>query len=97
MVKIISIQPTDEHREKILKLRKKRLAKGYPKLGTVLVAIKTGYAQPQYEDGHITKGKEYVVVDNIDLSEGYYHVQSDDEGIHARLTPFILSELFGWK
>ena len=92
---IISISATPEHAKKIEQMKQERLKAGYPKVGTVLRAVKTGFTEKRYDDGHLTKGRDYVVIDNIDLTEGYYHVQSDQEWFNVRLTPEVLKEFFG--
>lgn len=94
---IISISPTEDHGKKLRTLREERLKAGYPKIGTVLRAVKDGCTSIEYDEGYITKDKEYVVVDNVDRSQGYYHVQSDDEWYHILLIPDVLREYFGWE
>lgn len=95
MVKIISIRPSERLWKKLTELKEARLANGYPKIGTVLTAIKSGHPHPDFLEAEVTKGKKYTVADNGDYSDGYYHVMSDEEWIWVRLTPHVLKEWFG--
>lgn len=95
MTFVIHIEPGEDLWKKLKEIKEKRLARGYPKIGTILTAIKSGNPNPGWYDGVVTEGKEYEVVDNGDYQGGYYHVMGDLEWCFVRLTPSVLKEYFG--
>jgi len=100
---IISMSLSKEQEKKIKKMQEERLKNGYPKVGTILTATKTGYTYvrkqekpfPVVKEGHVTAGKQYKVIDNLDLLDGHYHVQSDNGGFCIHLDKKILKQFFG--
>lgn len=98
----IEIKATKEQTKKLRKRQKELKAKGYPQVGDKITAIKSGYVYTEtnefgytLKEGKITKGKVYTVIDNLDLSEGYFHIIPDIEGVYIRLTLEVLKEWFG--
>jgi len=100
---IISMSLSKEREKKIKRMQEERLKNGYPKIGTVLTATKTGYTYvrkqekpfPVVKEGLVTAGKQYKVIDNLDLLDGHYHCQSDNCGFCVHLDKRVLKQFFG--
>jgi len=92
---ILSIRLKPKAEKELEKRQEKRKRLGYPQVGTKITAIKSGKPEPKFDLGSLTKGKTYLVVDNLDLLNGYFHVPSDCKIAFVRLTPRILREYFG--
>jgi len=99
---MFSISVSPERQREILALQKKRAATGYPQVGDVLTAVKTGFTYvckqrkpfPTLREGHVTKGKQYKVIDNLDLVDGHFHLIPDGHGALVHLSPGILKRFF---
>jgi len=89
---LISIGVTKERERELGRNLRNLQTKGYPKVGDKIIAIKSG--NTWHNELHLTKGKTYEVIDNIDLIDGYLHVASDDYGCVV-LSPQILQKFFG--
>jgi hypothetical protein len=99
---VFSVSTSPEKQREITELQKKRAAAGYPQVGDVLTAVKTGFTYvckqrkpfPTLREGHVTKGKQYKVIDNLDLVDGHFHLVPDGHGALAHLSPRILKRFF---
>jgi len=93
MIKI-SLRLNPKKEKELDKIQAKRKILGYPQVGIKLKAIKSGIPDKNNPEGRVTKGKEYTVIDNLDLISGYFHIESDNYGCVV-LTSEILKEYFG--
>ena len=100
---VFSMSISPERQKEIELLQRKRAERGYPKIGDVLIATRTGFTAvcrqkkpyPTIREGHVTKGKGYEVIDNLDLVDGHFHLPSDNRGFLVHLSPAVLRRFFG--
>jgi len=100
---MIGISVSPARQREIVEIQKRRVAAGYPQVGDVLTAVKTGFTCvctqrkpfPTLREGHVTKGKQYKVIDNLDLVDGHFHLIPDSHGALVHLSPRILKRFFG--
>lgn len=92
----LQLSITQKRRNELEIRQEKRIRLGYPKVGISIKAIKSGNPSDLEGKvvGRVEKENYYMVIDNIDCFDGYFHIRG--EGICIiRLTPKILKEFFG--